>query len=222
MFSAFDRIVIDVPRLDEACSAYQALLGEPAAETTFELGNVWVTLRQVDDCVAPNIASLGLIDPSLALGEAHPLPSGNRDISLLRSHYREPEYSEQPTATGIYAVDHIVLQTGDAEDCIRLFRDDLGIRLALDQEVPEWGGRMLFFRMGKMTLEVIQNLKESPEQDFFWGITYLCADIDQTIAALDARDVAHSPIREGRKPGTRVATVRSHCLGLPTLLVGPA
>lgn len=222
MFSAFDRIVIEVPRLDEARCAYSSLLGDPATDNTFELGNVWVTLRQADHSGEPNIASLGLIDPNLARGEEHPLASRDRDISLLRSHYREPVYSEAPTATGIYAVDHIVLQTGDADDCIRLFRDDLGIRLALDQEVPEWGGRMLFFRMGKMTLEVIQNLEEPPEHDFFWGITYLCKDIEQTIAALDERDVSHSPIREGRKPGTRVATVKSHCLGLPTLLVGPA
>jgi len=111
------------------------------------------------------------------------------------------------------------LQSGDAEACIALFGDDLGLRLALDQEVPEWGGRMLFFRHGKMTLEIIQNLKEPPARDFFWGITYLCHDLEQTISALDQRGILHSPIREGRKPGTRVCTVKSHCLELPTLLI---
>lgn len=220
MFSAFDRIVIDVPKLPEALAAYSTLLGKLEIDDTFRLGNVWVTLRESND-PASRISSLGLIDTELSRGEEAPLATGNRNISLLRSHHRETAYSEELTDTGIYAIDHIVLQTRDADDCIRLFRDGLGVRLALDQEVPEWGGRMLFFRMGKMTLEVIQNLKEPPERDFFWGITYLCRDMDQTIAALDERDVAHSPIRPGRKPRTRVATVKSHCLGLPTLLVGP-
>ena len=32
-------------------------------------------------------------------------------------------------------------------------------------------------------------------------------------------DVAVSEVREGRKPGTRVCTVKSHCLDVPTLLV---
>ena len=221
MFAAFDRIVIDVPDRAGAIADYSALLGDTGAGDTFCLGNVWVALTQSNDLAVSRISSLGLIDPNLGVGEEAPLITGSRNIPLLRSHYREPAYSEQLTDSGIYAVDHIVLQTRDANDCIRLFRDDLGIRLALDQEVPEWGGRMLFFRMGKMTLEVIQNLKDPPEQDFFWGITYLCKDIDQTIAVLDERGVAHSPVRPGRKPGTRVATVNSHCLGLPTLLVGP-
>ena len=116
-----------------------------------------------------------------------------------------------------------MIQTNDADDCIRLFGEQgLGLRLALDQQVPEWGGRMVFFRMGKMTLELIQNLKKPPAQDFFWGITYLCTDIDSTVARLDEAGVSRSAVRDGRKPGTRVATIKSHCLGLPTLLIGPA
>jgi hypothetical protein len=38
---------------------------------------------------------------------------------------------------------------------------------------------------------------------------------------LAQRGVTLSGIREGRKPGTRVATVKSHCLGIPTLLIEP-
>jgi catechol 2,3-dioxygenase-like lactoylglutathione lyase family enzyme len=221
VFAAFDRIVIDVADPESATTEYQALLGLEAAAGEFDLGNLRITLNGNDTATQPRLDTLSLLDPGLENGAQLDIDTGPRNIPLARSHFREPTWSDQPTETGIYAVDHIVLQTRDADDCIRLFRDELGIRLALDQEVPEWGGRMLFFRMGKMTLEVIQNLKQPPEQDFFWGITYLCKDIEQTTAELDRRGVAHSPIRPGRKPGTRVATVKSHCLGLPTLLVGP-
>ncbi len=41
-------------------------------------------------------------------------------------------------------------------------------------------------------------------------------------ARLRAAGVSLSELRKGRKPGTRVATVKSHCLGLPTLLLEPA
>ena len=221
MITAFDRILIDVKDPESAATEYQKLLGLTDSAGEFTLGNLLITLRGCESAAQPQLGTLSLLDTSLNNGEAEAIETGPRNIPLARSHFREPIWSENPTETGIYAVDHIVLQTRDADDCIRLFRDELGIRLALDQEVPEWGGRMLFFRMGKMTLEVIQNLKAPPERDFFWGITYLCKDIDQTIAALDERHVAHSPIRQGRKPGTRVATIKSHCLGLPTLLVGP-
>jgi len=117
----------------------------------------------------------------------------------------------------------VVLHTSDADACIRLFGDEgLGLRLALDQMVPKWGGRMLFFRAGKLTLEVIQSLDNPPPADFFWGLTFACADLETTLARLSANTVVHSPARDGRKPGTRVATLKSHNLGLPTLLLQPA
>jgi len=171
---------------------------------------------------AAQIHGLSLFDSDLPEYREEILQPDNRGLNLSRSG--RPCSRAQPTVTptGIFAVDHIVLQSADADDCIRIFGEEgLGMRLALDQLVPEWGGRMVFFRMGKMTLEVIQNLKQTPSHDYFWGITYLCDELNKTVAALDERGVAHSPIRKGRKPGTIVATIKSHCLGLPTLLVGP-
>lgn len=223
MFAAFDSLTIEVPDRDSACAEYAALLGVPCDQhQRIPLGNITLELRATPAGQAPRLAALALLDEDLAPGTCVSLNGDCRGLTLLRAHGREPVYAETPTATGIYAVDHIVLQTRDADDCIRLFADDLGLRLALDQTVPEFGGRMLFFRHGKLTLEVIQSLEEPPERDAFWGITYLCRDIDATMAALDQRGVQHSEIRAGRKPGTRVATIRSHCLGLPTLVIGPA
>ena len=88
--------------------------------------------------------------------------------------------------------------------------------------VPDWGGRMLFFRSGKLTLEIIESAEDHNVRDKFWGIAYQCANIDKTCERLAESGVQLSGIRAGRKAGTRVATVKSHCLGLPTLLVQPA
>ncbi len=126
-------------------------------------------------------------------------------------------------ADRVSRVDHVVLYTGDAEACIQAFGEDgLGIRLALDNSVPEWGGRMLFFRTGQLTLEVIEPNKGIEGDDYFWGIAFQVSDLDARLSQLETQGVITSSARDGRKPGTRVATVKSHHLNIPTLLVQPA
>ena len=218
MVKGFSAIIVHVPDLEAAAAEYGALLGGfPAApqsgETSLPLANVAIRLVLSPDVDTPQLGGL-----ALWCEEPVEFPPDMRTLPL--SQDRERRLSASATATGITAVDHLVLRTSDADDCIRLFGDDLGMRLALDQSVPEWGGRMLFFRCGKLTLEVIQG-EETPAQDYLWGITYLCEDLATTLEALDAAGVAHSGDRLGRKPGTRVATVKSHTLGIPTLLIGP-
>jgi hypothetical protein len=58
--------------------------------------------------------------------------------------------------------------------------------------------------------------------DRFWGIAFQCRDIERSAAEMMQRGVAVSAVRDGRKPGTRVATVKSSCLDIPTLLIEQA
>jgi hypothetical protein len=222
VISAFDQIVIEVPDLEPALADYQQLLGAFEREgntATLALGNVVIVLRENHQLTAAKIIGLSLFDEALNAGERRSLAEPNRGLAIEQVGTMLPR-STSPTATGIAAVDHVVLMTGDADECIRLFGEHgLGIRLALDQMVPEWGGRMLFFRAGKMTLEVIHNLDKPPAKDAFWGLTFLCDSLEHSLAMLDGSSVLHSDIRTGRKPGTRVASIKSHQLGLPTLLI---
>ena len=117
-------------------------------------------------------------------------------------------------------VDHIVLRSNDGDACAALFADLLGLRLALDQYKPEWGGRMLFFRSGKLTLEVIAPDDGLKAGDYFWGFALKIADLEAEYQRLTDSGVALSEIRAGRKPATRVVTVKSHSGGIPVLLVG--
>lgn len=124
----------------------------------------------------------------------------------------------------VTAADHVVVQTPDADACKVLFGDKLGLRLALDQTKPEWGVRQLFFRLGGTTIEVAQSLDASkaPAADFFWGLAWTVKDIEAARARLVAAGVDVSEIREGRKEGTKVCTIRKETFDVPTLLVGPA
>ena len=124
-----------------------------------------------------------------------------------------------PTGEGpITAVDHVVVRTQSADAAKRFYGDQLGIRLALEQDVPDWGGTQLFFRASSMSIEVIASEK-APEEDDLWGLAFKAASIEATHQRLIDGGIKVSEIREGRKPGTRVCTIKSHTLEVPTLLI---
>ena len=222
MNTLFERIVIDVPALT-ALDDYRILLGvEPSPEGLFMLGNTSLLLRPNDALDTARISGVVLARPAAELTFEGAIEN---ELGLALEQVLEGGEHTSPRPADLPfqpRVDHLVVRATDPEACIALFRNELGMRLALDQLVPEWGGRMLFFRSGKLTLEVIAPLEEPPEETSFWGITFQCENTDATAARLRAAGVTLSEVRKGRKPGTRVATVKSHCLGLPTLLLEPA
>lgn len=69
-----------------------------------------------------------------------------------------------------------------------------------------------------MSIEVIASEK-APEQDELWGLALRTQDIDATHARLSTSGIGVSEVRDGRKAGTRVCTVKSHTLNTPTLLI---
>ncbi|HVS14765.1 MAG TPA: VOC family protein [Thermoanaerobaculia bacterium] len=134
-----------------------------------------------------------------------------------------PEHGDE-TATA-HAVDHVVVRTRDGDRARTLYGDALGIRLALDRRFPEWGARLLFFRLGHLTVELAAPLEppaDPPADDHFWGVSYRVRDAVAARARLLAAGIATSEVRAGRKPGTRVLTVEGEPCGVPTLLLEPA
>ena len=93
----------------------------------------------------------------------------------------------------------------------------------LDRTEPKWGSRLMFFRCGDMIVEVVHNLNEpaSDTPDALWGLSWRTPDIDATHARLASQGFTVSEIRTGRKPGTRVFTVKDGTLGVPTLVLQP-
>jgi catechol 2,3-dioxygenase-like lactoylglutathione lyase family enzyme len=126
-----------------------------------------------------------------------------------------------PTAAApITAMDHVVIGTADPERTAALYGARLGLDMALDRSHPEWG-RLMFFRCGDVVVEVAHKPgKESADApDRLRGICWRVADVDATRARLIESGVDVSEARPGRKPGTRVMTVRNGTCGVPTLLV---
>lgn len=229
MVERFDRLLLVVPALAQGIEQYTRLLGEGPVSGEDDRGEwaLWLlpnTAIELREAVgASRIRGLALSMP-----DASAMDSPQNNSLGLNLYLCDGSVTARHRAAGkagycdAFAVDHLVLRTSSADDCVALFGDTLGIRLALDKTVPQWGGRMLFFRAGKLTLEVIDAQDDSDAHNVFWGVAYQCQNIDAAASALATRGVTLSPVREGRKPGTRVATVKSHCLDIPTLLVEPA
>ena len=125
------------------------------------------------------------------------------------------------------AIDHVVIQSTDLEAAITLWRDRLGVRLALDRTFPERGLRILFFRSGGVTLELVgaaapratEMTTGSACSDRLSGLAYRVPDVSLEQQRLRQAGFDVSEVRPGQKRGTRVATVRSSTAEVPTLLI---
>lgn len=128
--------------------------------------------------------------------------------------------SEAKAAAPITGLDHVVVSTADAERAAALYGARLGLDMALDRSHPEWG-RLMFFRCGDLIVEVAHRPgKDMPgANDSLWGVSWRVADIDATRTRMLAAGIDVSEARVGRKPGTRVASVRNGTCGVPTLLI---
>ena len=142
-----------------------------------------------------------------------------RAAVLPRTGERTPAFGRDADAP-ITAMDHVVVSTADPERAAALYGARLGLDMALDRSHPDWG-RLMFFRCGDLIVEVVQRPRVNLDiaQDKLWGLSWRVADIDATRARLAAAGVDVSDARAGRKPGTRVLTVRNGTCGIPTLLV---
>jgi catechol 2,3-dioxygenase-like lactoylglutathione lyase family enzyme len=114
------------------------------------------------------------------------------------------------------AIDHLVVRSADLEAARALYGKGLGLRLALDATFA--GVRMLFFRLGGVTLEVVHDPSVG-DDDVLLGIAYRTGDLPQMHARLAAAGVGVGPLRPGNKPGTEVFSVRDGTCGVPTLIL---
>ena len=179
MVNAIDRIVLTVPDLEASCADYRRLTGSSAWPVAQPAGRraAWIgldnTVLELEEGDVERASVSGIVFRSVEAGY-EPLPLANEldlHIACCDGEATGEFRQSQPAAQcDRFKVDHLVLRTRDAEACIALVTDRLGVRLALDKTVPEWGGRMLFFRTGHLTLEVIEAEQEMPSRDRVWGI----------------------------------------------------
>jgi catechol 2,3-dioxygenase-like lactoylglutathione lyase family enzyme len=121
--------------------------------------------------------------------------------------------------SSVHRLDHVVISTNDAEGFIKTYRDIFNIRLALDKFVEHWQKRMLFFRLNKTTIEVIEEQNDDEPKDILWGLAWNVKDIEAARKRLILHGVDVTQIKKGVKEGTLVMTVKSNVHNVPTLLI---
>ena len=127
--------------------------------------------------------------------------------------------NENQDSSIVKKLDHVVINTQDADSFISIYRDIYKIRLALDKTIEHWKRRMLFFRTNATTIEVIEDKDKKESADELWGLAWEVDSIEDAHKRLVGNKVEVSPIKDGLKKGTLVATVKSHTCNVPTLLI---
>ena len=119
----------------------------------------------------------------------------------------------------INRLDHVVINTNDADGFINIYQDIFNIRLALDRIIEHWKSRMLFFRVNKTTIEVIEKKDHKDPNDSLWGLAWEVESIKDAHERLVSKGVEVTEIKKGLKENTLVATIKSHTHNVPTLLI---
>ena len=201
--------------------------GEGLAGLVFGSDNIETTKQQ--------LSSKGYELSALALGEGFDEDAGKKRTweSLFLPHEitrglfsfaiehktGKLDVLDRFTSDCVHKLDHVVINTNDAEGFIQAYEKDLGIRLALDQTVEKWGGRMLFFRLNQTTIEVIARPDEGISKDSLWGLAWDVEDLEATHTRLTKLGIEASDVKEGRKPNTLVSTIKSNTCNIPTLFI---
>lgn len=202
---------LEIADADEV--AYTHLLGrslraggvevDRAAATRVVLGCLDITAtRRLLERRAVKLTDDGLIVGGLGLG--------------LEQISRADDVPDSPVM-----VDHVVIHTSDAQRAVANYAGRLGLDLRLERNAPQWGSHMLFLRCGSSLLEVVEPTgdKAHTGPDAVWGVAWRVPDLDAVVSRLSGAGIDVSEIRDGRKPGSRVCTVRDERFGVPTLLI---
>ena len=127
--------------------------------------------------------------------------------------------SKHVIQSAVNKLDHIVINTNDADGFIEIYKNVFGLRLALDKTIEAWNRRMLFFRFNKTTIEVIEENDDKEPSDKLWGLAWAVEDLQETYARLTKEGLELTEVKPGIKDKTLVSTIRSHTHGVPTLII---
>ncbi|WP_187582531.1 VOC family protein [Gordonia sp. OPL2] len=207
--------VIDLAAPDAAATtiAYAALLDTPTGEPTVSNGSV----RRHDPTSGPALVHFGTDDPDAATRLL-----GRRDLSPQEPVTVTPDVGALPLdRRDIIAIDHLVFTAPSRDHAAALFGATLDLDFRLDRTIGD-GVHQMFFRADDLVVEVVAGTESDESRACtLWGVAWRSADVDATHRRLAGGGVTTSEVRIGKKPGTRLFTVRDPALATRTVVIGP-
>lgn len=201
--------------------------GEGLASLCFRVSDIekmhrrlhWLALRP--EAISESSTRDTATGASLSWHRTRAATSAAHGVRLFFLQMQNERPRSKPVADApMTGLDHVVIATHQPERAAALYGARLGLDMALDRSHADWG-RLMFFRCGNLIVEVVQRpgQDEANAPDRLWGLSWRSADIDATRARLVSAGVDVSELRAGRKPGTRVMSLRSETCGVPTLVL---
>jgi hypothetical protein len=187
--------------------------------------------------VTGNVAQLGTVRIALEGRQAGRgiLGWSLRDIAnteldgLPTTASRRPPHSGAPEhPNGVIAIDHVVAMSPQLDRSVDALRDaGFDLRRIREQPTPAGAPRQAFFRLGEVSLELVQEPDEAVARTGaangparFWGLALLTSDLDRAVTQLAEHA---SEIRPAVQQGRRIATLRrSAGLTAPVALMSRA
>ncbi|GAA3967107.1 VOC family protein [Gordonia caeni] len=214
-------VTVEATDRPATAAAYTALLG-PADSVTgrWSAGNGAIAAADAGDGAAGVSAAFQVADPD---GAARLLA---RRGSAVTGHGGVRWFDAAPAVgitgaagarPGAPLLDHIVFTAPSVDVAIALFAGRLGANLRLVRTFGEV--HQVFFRTSTVVIEVLAGADGAGPGIEVWGLAWRCPDLDAEHRRLTGAGLPVSDIRAGRKPGTRVATIREPALGTPTILL---
>ncbi len=148
-------------------------------------------------------------------------PAATHGVSIALAE-RTGQVRLKPAAgDAVQALDHVVINTPNPDRAVALYGARLGLDFRLDRSNPQWGSRLMFFRCGGAVVEIGARIggEISNDPDKLSGLAWRVTDPDAAQARIAKAGFDVSEVRSGRKPGTKVFTVRSGVPGAPTLML---
>jgi catechol 2,3-dioxygenase-like lactoylglutathione lyase family enzyme len=181
------------------------------AETSRVLGRRGAPVREPANLLSTDSWRLAFVEPAVTNG-----------VSIALAERAGRTRTRALGAASVSALDHVVINTTNADRAVALYGARLGLDFRLDRSSPQWGSRLMFFRCGGAVVEIGASLKEGEDHarpDRLSGLAWRVADPDAARGRIAKAGFDVSEVRVGRKPGTKVFTVRSGVPGAPTLML---
>ncbi len=179
-------------------------------ETSRILARRGASVGEAASLLSTDAWRLAFVDPATTHGVSIALAERTGQVQL------------KPAAgDAVQALDHVVINTPNPDRAVALYGARLGLDFRLDRSNPQWGSRLMFFRCGGAVVEIGARLggEISNDPDRLSGLAWRVTDPEAAQARIAKAGFDVSEVRSGRKPGTKVFTVRSGVPGAPTLML---
>lgn len=239
LIERLDHIALSVPDASVAASEYAAVLDRPSEGARVQTENIGLVLETAAGASSPAfrlVFATRDLDAARHRLQRRALPgslavnsSSRFDIDPAATHGVPISLVQAGEATraatsdrDIAGLDHVVIHTADPERAVALYGGRLGLDLRLDRTHATLGVRQIFFVCGDLVVEIVHSAKAegAGRPDGIWGLAWRAHDIDRARQRMLTQGIAATEIKDGRRPGTRVFTLKSHVSGVPSLVIG--